>query len=102
MIYLLAIASLSAVVGCLCGRFLAQSVAFLLAAIIAAIVPIAASVSAWPSQERTLRGIFTIGWFSYEAVGFLAIPWILCLAFAAAGVMTGRWLRRTSKRANVP
>jgi hypothetical protein len=97
MTLFLVICGLSAVVGCLGGRFVACPLAFALAVIAAAILPIAATVLVWPPQERTFCGIFNTGWFSHEAVGFLAIPWIACLALAVLGVIAGRWLRRANK-----
>jgi hypothetical protein len=94
----LALCGLSVVVGCLCGRFLAWPLAFVLAVIAAVILPIAATVLlVWPPQERTFRGIVNNGWFSDESAGFLAIPWIVCLVFAIVGVIAGRWLRRANK-----
>jgi hypothetical protein len=93
----LAICGLSAVVGCLGGRFLPRALAFALAVICAAILPMAASVLAWPPKERTVRGIFNLGWFSHEAVGMLTIPWVLCLVLAVVGVIAGRWLGRAGK-----
>jgi hypothetical protein len=77
-----------AIVAAIFGVLLPRSIAVVLCMVVAAITPPLASVLSWPPDARS--HVFTMAWFSREAVGFLAIPWFVCLISAAIGFAVGR------------
>jgi hypothetical protein len=85
-----------AIIAAIFGALLPRSIAVVLSILVAAITPPLASVLSWPPDPR--NRIFTMAWFSQEAVGFLAIPWFLCLISAVIGIAVGRRFYQKKRR----